>query len=155
MYTEHFAVILNYIFDVSFVHRLHNVSSNKYLELAKLDYMNCQELHLREWFTIQKYDTMMCAFKSLLHIWKYVLINLSYQLHSVQMVHRMQPCTVWDEQKRPTFVILFGNRNYLWTRKGKRATCMGSNKNIDGGDCIFFWKWRNLQWAEECIPLWI
>lgn len=43
-------------FFVSFAPRLHNVSSNNYLELAKLDYKNCQGLHLREWNTIHKYD---------------------------------------------------------------------------------------------------
>ncbi|KAI8522908.1 hypothetical protein RHMOL_Rhmol13G0033400 [Rhododendron molle] len=39
------------------LYRLHNVSSNNYLELAKLDYKNCQGLHLREWNTIHKWYT--------------------------------------------------------------------------------------------------
>ncbi|KAH7857834.1 hypothetical protein Vadar_017022 [Vaccinium darrowii] len=40
------------------LYRMPNISNNKYLELAKLDYKNCQGLHLREWDSIQKYDTI-------------------------------------------------------------------------------------------------
>ncbi|KAI8522907.1 hypothetical protein RHMOL_Rhmol13G0033300 [Rhododendron molle] len=37
------------------LYRMPNVNNNKYLELAKLDYKNCQALHLQEWDAIQKH----------------------------------------------------------------------------------------------------
>ncbi|KAL3644875.1 Gly-Xaa carboxypeptidase [Castilleja foliolosa] len=37
------------------LYRMPNVSNNTYLELAKLDYNNCQALHQREWKNIQKW----------------------------------------------------------------------------------------------------
>jgi ent-copalyl diphosphate synthase len=39
------------------LYRMPNISNNKYLELAKLDYKNCQGLHLQEWDSIQKWYT--------------------------------------------------------------------------------------------------
>ncbi|RHN44314.1 putative ent-copalyl diphosphate synthase [Medicago truncatula] len=37
------------------LYRMLNVSNNNYLELAKLDYNNCQTQHLKEWSMIQKW----------------------------------------------------------------------------------------------------
>ncbi|PWA50632.1 terpenoid cyclases/protein prenyltransferase alpha-alpha toroid [Artemisia annua] len=37
------------------LYRMGNISNNKYLEMAKLDYNHCQAIHQREWSHIQKW----------------------------------------------------------------------------------------------------
>ncbi|OMP05060.1 hypothetical protein COLO4_09082 [Corchorus olitorius] len=41
------------------LYRMENVNNNVYLELAKLDYNNCQALHQKEWDSIQKWYSEM------------------------------------------------------------------------------------------------
>nr|QTW97445.1 CPS4 [Artemisia annua] len=38
------------------LYRMGNISNNKYLEMAKLDYNHCQAIHQREWSHIQKWS---------------------------------------------------------------------------------------------------
>ncbi|MFS7903200.1 putative ent-copalyl diphosphate synthase [Helianthus anomalus] len=50
--------------------RMENISNNQYLEMAKLDYNQCQTIHQLEWTNIQKYVNSYSAFD----LWYFILL---------------------------------------------------------------------------------
>ncbi|KAI9119301.1 hypothetical protein K1719_009976 [Acacia pycnantha] len=117
------------------LYRMGKVSNNTYLELAKLDYNNCQELHQTEWGNIQQWYSE-CR-----------LGDFGLNRRSLLIAYFVAACSIFEPERSPeriawakTVALLETITTYVSDEEMRNAFVEKFNYYINGGDFSIGWR---------------
>ncbi|KAI4349506.1 hypothetical protein L6164_010089 [Bauhinia variegata] len=117
------------------LYRMPYVNNNIYLELAKLDYDNCQEVHLREWDRIQQWYSE-CRLGEFGLSRSDVLLAYFLAAASIFEAERCQERLAWAK----TTALVHTITSSITDREMRKAFLNRFNNCIDGRDYTFGWR---------------
>ncbi|KAF7818328.1 ent-copalyl diphosphate synthase, chloroplastic [Senna tora] len=117
------------------LYRMRNVSNNTYLELAKLDYNSCQQLHQTEWSRIQEWYSE-CRLGEFGLSRRSLLLAYFVAASSIYEPERFLERLAWAK----TVALLEAITTYAGDEETRNAFVHKFNNYINGRDFSFGWR---------------